>query len=157
VRAGGGETWHTASPVTNQCVGLRIRNNAVVMGIPPRALRILLLEYMGDSISDENGMQRRSAFVQNDEHCTAFGMEKISRVSRSSKFSPSFYSPIGRGRIDLPHTVPHGSCPPCFDDASSICENDRAFIRAKSVVRGPSPGQRESPEGIAPAPNQSRG
>jgi hypothetical protein len=88
VRAGSGATWHAASSVTNQCVGLRIHNNAVVMGI-------------GDSISDENGMQPRSAFVQSDEHCTAFGMKKICYVFRSSKFSPSFYSPIGRGRIDL--------------------------------------------------------
>jgi hypothetical protein len=64
---------------------------------------------------------------------------------RIVKFSPSFYSPIRGGRIELrPPSLRY--LPPRFDEASLICENDPAFVRAKSVVRGPYPGQGGSPE-----------
>ena len=33
-----------------------------------------------------------------------------------------------------------------FDELSLICENDRPFVRAESVVRVPSPGLRATPE-----------
>jgi hypothetical protein len=42
---------------------------------------ILLLDYMGESTSDEIGMQRPSAFVQNDEHSHSIrDRENLSRV-----------------------------------------------------------------------------
>jgi len=60
---------------------------------------------------------------------------------------PSFYSPMGRGRIVIGHQS--FTCPPCFDEPPLLCQSSCPFVRAESVVRVPSstePG----------APNPSR-
>jgi hypothetical protein len=129
---------------------LVLLTSTVRRGVGPRSVQIchgrcsLLLRET--KVSGHCLMQRRpNQSTFHGRRKTGGGYSRVRRTSDRKSSHPPFIRLLEGVGLSSARR-PYGTCPPCFDEASLICKNNRAFVRAKSVVRGPYSGQRGSPQ-----------